>query len=140
MKDNISILVKNFKIKTWFERVVYRLEKYGKINSNQISIVIIADRRMRTLNRKYRQQDKSTDVLSFVQADIKQKYKLSGDNYLGEIFINFRQAQRQSKDIKKEMLNLLVHAYLHLRGYTHDNEIDRKKMTALTEKIILKIK
>ena len=79
-------------------------------------------------------------MLSFVQSDVDQKYRLLNDNYLGEIFINFRQAERQSKNAKDEILNLLIHGYLHLRGYTHDNEKDMLKIKELTGRIILKLK
>ena len=65
--------------------------------------------------------------------------KLIKDYYSGEIFINFRQAERQSKNVKEEILNLLVHGYLHLRGYTHDNNKDMLKIKKLTEKIVLKL-
>jgi probable rRNA maturation factor len=140
MKSNINILIRSFKLKTWFEKVVQRLEKVEKIKSDQMSVVIVADQRIKTLNRKYRKKNKVTDVLSFVESDINQKYKLSNDSYLGEIFINFRQAERQAKDLKTEMLNLLVHGYLHLRGYTHDNDREMKRIKELTEKIIKKIK
>ncbi len=139
MKENINILIRNFKIETWFEKNVRKLEKLEKLKLGQISIVIVGDQRIKTLNRKYRQINKVTDVLSFVQSDIKQKYRLKDDNYLGEIFINFRQAERQSKDVKEEMLNLLIHGYLHLKGYTHNDNREMIKIKELTKKIFLKI-
>jgi probable rRNA maturation factor len=139
MKSNINILIRKFKLKSWFEKIVEKFEKIENLKSEQISIVIVGDQRIRTLNKKYRRKDKVTDVLSFVQSDIDKKYRLSNDNYLGEIFINFRQAERQSKNVKEEILNLLVHGYLHLRGYTHDNNKDMLKIKKLTEKIVLKL-
>ena len=140
MKDNINILIRKFEIKNWFEKIVQRFEKVEHLKSNQISIVIAGDQRIKTLNKKYRKKDKVTDVLSFAQCDIDQKYQLATNRYLGEIFINFRQAKKQSKNVKDEILNLLVHGYLHLKGYTHDNDENMIRMKKLTEKIILKIK
>ncbi len=139
MKSNINVLIRKFKLKSWFEKIVEKFEKIENLKSEQISIVIVGDQRIRTLNKKYRRKDKVTDVLSFVQSDIDKKYRVSNDNYLGEIFINFRQAERQSKNVKEEILNLLVHGYLHLRGYTHDNNKDMLKIKKLTEKIVLKL-
>lgn len=139
MRNNINILIRKFKFRTWFEKIVEKFEKIENLNSEQISIVIVGDQRIRILNKKYRKKDEITDVLSFAQCDLDPKYKISKDNYLGEIFINFRQAERQSKNIKKEILNLLIHGYLHLKGYTHDNDSDMLKMKKLTERIILKI-
>ena len=139
MKDNVNILIRKFEIETWFEKIVQKFEKVEHLKSNQISIVIVGDQRIKTLNKKYRKKNKVTDVLSFAQCDIDKKYQLPVNEYLGEIFINFRQAKRQSKNVKNEILNLLIHGYLHLKGYTHDNNRDMVKMNRLTEKIILKI-
>jgi probable rRNA maturation factor len=139
MKSNINVLIRKFRFKSWLEKIVEKLEKLENLKSEQISIVIVGDQRIRALNKKYRKKDRVTDVLSFAQNDIDQKYSLVNDNYLGEIFINFRQAERQSKNVKEEILNLLVHGYLHLKGYTHDNDKDMEKIKKLTEKIVLKI-
>ena len=139
MKSNIRIFIKDFRIKNWLEKVVEKLERLEKLKPEQISIVIVGDRRIQTLNQKYRRKNEVTDVLSFAQTDIDEKYKLIKDYYLGEIFINFRQAERQAENIKDEILSLLVHGYLHLKGYTHDNDKDMTKMKKLTEKIVLKI-
>ncbi len=140
MRDNINILVRKFEIKDWFEKIVQKFEKIEHLRPNQISIVIVGDQRIKILNKKYRKRNKVTDVLSFAQGDIDQKYRLPADKYLGEIFINFRQTKKQSKNVKDEILNLLIHGYLHLKGYTHDNDKDMLKMKKLTKKIILKIK
>lgn len=140
MRDNINILIRKFEIKAWFEKNVQKFEKIEHLKPNQISIVIVGDQRIKILNKKYRKKDKVTDVLSFAQGDIDQKYQLPIDKYLGEIFINFKQAKKQSKNVKDEILNLLIHGYLHLKGYTHDNDKDMLKMEKLTKKIILKIK
>lgn len=140
MKDNIRIFIKNFELEKWFEKKVAQLEKLEKINSDQLSIVIVGDAKIRSLNKIYRNKDKVTDVLSFAQCDIDLKHKLKKDSYLGEIFINFRQAERQSKNIKKEILDLLVHGYLHLKGLTHNNDKDLSKMRKMTDIIVSKLK
>ncbi len=139
MKSNIRIFIKDFRIKNWLEKVVEKLERLEKLKPEQISIVIVGDRRIQTLNQKYRRKNEVTDVLSFAQTDIDEKYKLIKDYYLGEIFINFRQAERQAENIKDEILSLLVHGYLHLKGYTHDNDKGMTEIKKLTEKIVLKI-
>lgn len=141
MKENIKILIRNFDIENWFEKVVKELEKVENLKEEQMSIVIVGDQRINNLNREYRQKNEVTDVLSFVQSDIQNQYKLENDFYLGEIFINFRQAERQYEtNIKDEMLNLLVHGYLHLKGYTHNNNQEMERMKKLASKIITKLK
>jgi len=145
MKDNLNLLVNKKieldfnKIRKWLEKKIRALEKLEKIKAEQISIVITDDKNIKFLNQKYRQQNKITDVLSFVQADIKDDLKTTWDNFLGEIFINFEQAQRQSDNLQEELIKLLVHGYLHTRGYLHKTEKQRKDMDGQAKKIILSL-
>ena len=145
MKDNLNLLANKSvssdfnKIKKWFEKKISALEKLEKIKAEQISIVITDDKNIKYLNQKYRQQNKITDVLSFAQCDIKEDFKTAEDNFLGEIFINFRQAQRQFNNIQEELIKLLVHGYLHTRGYLHDTKKQREAMDLRAEKIILNL-
>ena len=81
----------------------------GENRRENISIVFVGKKRMRDLNRKYRKQDKITDVLSFGEE-------------LNEIIICLKLAQN------KEGLNrLLIHAILHLLGYEHSNKMEKKQ-------------
>lgn len=145
MKDNLNLLANKSvssdfnKIEKWFEKKIRVLEKLEKIREDQISIVITDDKNIKYLNKKYRQQNKTTDVLSFVQSDIKEDLKTLGDDFLGEIFINFKQAQRQSNNFQEELIKLLVHGYLHLRGYVHDSDIRTEKMEEASKKLIQKL-
>ncbi len=145
MKDNLNLLANKRieldfnKIRKWLEKKIKALEKLEKIKAEQISIVITDDKNIKFLNQKYRQQNKITDVLSFVQSDIKEDLKTTLDNFLGEIFINFEQAQRQSDNLQEELIKLLVHGYLHARGYLHKTEKQRKDMDGRAKEIILKL-
>lgn len=74
----------------------------------ELSVVIVGEKRIRTLNRKYRNKDNPTDVLSF-------------GNGLNEIFIC-------PKMIKESEFNkILVHGILHILGYDHGEEMDKKQ-------------
>jgi probable rRNA maturation factor len=88
-----------------------------------VSVLFCGDRRMRTLNRRYRRKDRSTDVLSFPAAA----------PLLGDIAISVpwagRQARHRGEPVSREIDRLLVHGYLHLLGYDH--ETDRGEMDAL---------
>lgn len=139
MKDNINIVIKGFRLNSWIENVVSQIEKNQKIGENEWSIVITNDKEIRRLNKKYRKKDKTTDVLSFAECDINPKFVLE-KKYLGEVIINYEQAKRQAKDLKKEILYLLIHGYLHLKSYTHDNDKDEMVMNKEADKIIQKIK
>ena len=134
---DINILIKDFDIERYFRIRINKILKNEKVKKDQISIVIIDDVLMKKLNTKYRKNRKTTDVLSFVSSDTKESFPK--ENYLGEIFISYEQAKRQSKDIKTEMIHLFVHGYLHLRGYTHDDNRQFALMNRAQNRILNKI-
>lgn len=112
-------------------------EVLGKEKIKEISLVVVGDEKMREINKKYRHQDKITDVLSFEE--------------LNEIYICLPQAKRQSSfsletgllktALNFELTRLLAHGIVHLSGYDHEkSEIQAEKMKALEEKILGKIK
>ena len=92
--------------------------------TRDLSVLFCGDEKMRTLNRRYRGQDRSTDVLAF-PAD--------GGELLGDIVISVpyasRQARRRGEPVSREIERLLVHGLLHLNGYDH--ETDDGEMDAL---------
>lgn len=91
----------------------------------EVSVLFCADTRMRTLNRRYRGRDKTTDVLAFPAA--------SGGGFLGDIVISVpyaaREARRRREPREREIDRLLLHGFLHLLGYDH--ETDHGQMDAL---------
>jgi probable rRNA maturation factor len=93
-----------------------------------LTIRIAADGEVRELNRKYRQQDRVTDVLSFSLGE-----ELPGGYYAGDILICLSQAEKQAianhHSLQKELLLLMIHGLLHLHGLDH--EADQGEMLAL---------
>lgn len=113
-------------------RIIFK--KLGLKNKFKISLVIIGEKRMRNLNKKYRKKDKVTDVLSFCylnNLDWPDKLKIF-ENYLGEIFICYSQAEKQAREenlpIKSQLTQLLIHGILHLVGYKHRTKKEREEM------------
>jgi len=96
----------------------------------EVSVLFCADTRMRALNRRYRGQDRPTDVLAFPTAD-------SESGFLGDIVISVpyaeREARRRREPGAREIDRLLVHGLLHLMGYDH--ETDDGEMDALEARI-----
>jgi probable rRNA maturation factor len=84
---------------------------------------------MRDINRKYRNVDRSTDVLSFSYAGEKQ----DDLPLLGEIVIDpgtaATQARRYGVSPEREVRQLLLHGILHLLGYDHETD-DGEMMNA----------
>lgn len=114
-----------------------------------VDVEIIDDERMRVLNRETRGVDEPTDVLSFpalteIKEFTKRNYPEDYDAVseavvLGEIAINADAAARQAQEFgtgEREMSYLFVHGMLHLLGYDHMEESDKKTMRELEEKAL----
>lgn len=113
---------------------------FYKLSDKDVSLVVIGDRKMRTLNRDFRGIDKSTDVLSFPTAKTPARSKAPEQNLLGEIFINLDDAARPEKYLElfgrrrsREYIFyfLLAHGLLHLVGYDDKTEKGRLAMVEL---------
>lgn len=94
-------------------------EALSKLNINNvlIEILFVGEKRIKTLNKMYRNIDKATDVLSFPQTQVSQS-KL---NILGSIIIYPKIAEERDES----MVELIKHGILHLAGFDH--ETDEKK-------------
>lgn len=97
--------------------------------SVEVSVTIVGDRKMRQLNKAYRQIDATTDVLSFPQNDPSQKSLASfvespdGVLRLGDIVLSFPQvvaeAAEENKMVDDMMVFLALHGLDHLLGIHH---------------------
>ena len=98
------------------------------------TIILIDDSEMHSMNRNYRNIDKSTDVLTFLSDE---------DDYLGDIFINVDRLTQQADDyghsLKREFCFLVAHGALHLLGYDHMNKEEETIMFNLQEEILKEI-
>ena len=104
----------------------------------QLSVHLIADKKMKKLNLLYRDKDKTTDILSFASENFFKKEKV-----LGDIFISVPQIKKQAKKYlvseKEEFARILVHGILHLIGFDHLEKKEADKMFKTQEKILTKI-
>lgn len=96
-----------------------------KIHSTvEVSIAIVGDRKMKALNKKYRQKDTTTNILSFPLAEGDSTH-LPGDiTRLGDIVISYpqviREAARDEKLVDDYIEELVRHGMLHLLGLHHE--------------------
>ena len=116
-------------------------EQYG--NVSEVSVTFTNDKEIRALNKKFRNIDKATDVLSFPLFD----YEGTGEEppvdelrgMLGDIVISLETAKRQSEEyghsFEREVAFLTVHSMLHLLGYDHERspEDDEAQCSAQRE-------
>ncbi|MHC1784796.1 MAG: rRNA maturation RNase YbeY [Anaerolineaceae bacterium] len=113
------------------------LERENQIQEVDLSIVIENDESVRELNEQYRGINAPTDVLSFEANQIDPE---TGIKYLGDIIISLDQAKRQAKKsnhpLIAELQLLAVHGTLHLLGYDHADEEEKRVMWALQKEIL----
>ncbi len=122
----------------------------------EVNITFTDDNGIRVLNRDFRGLDVPTDVLSFpmaeytVPADFSMREEdgavasyfnpESGELLLGDIVISLERADEQAKQyghsLKREVCFLTAHSMLHLMGYDHMEEEDRKVMEDKQEEIL----
>jgi rRNA maturation RNase YbeY len=88
------------------------------------TVAFVSDRAMRELNRMWRHQAGTTDVLSF-PAEQDEFEKLEGSR-LGDVVISVEQAARQAKEnglsFDQEVAQLILHGLIHLCGYDHETD------------------
>ena len=109
------------------------------IKNPLLNIVIVDNEKIREINREYRNKDSVTDVISFAFEEVNDvQYK--DVRFLGEIYISYERCESQASDyghsVRREFCYLAVHGLLHLLGYDHMNEEDKKVMRSLEEEIL----
>ncbi len=96
-----------------------------------VTVAVVSDARVRSLNHRYRRQDAATDVLSFPADE---------PGELGDVVIAAgvagRQARQAGHPIAVELRVLALHGLLHLLGYDHEH--DDGRMARLERRLRLK--
>jgi len=110
----------------------------GRAEAN-LTVAFVRDRVIRDLNRKFRGNDRVTDVLSFPAEDERghaSEVSIFGSGvsaFLGDIVVStdtaLKQADNAGHSFEREVDELVIHGVLHLCGYDH--ETDRGQMNRL---------
>ncbi|MBR4020728.1 MAG: rRNA maturation RNase YbeY [Firmicutes bacterium] len=106
----------------------------------EISVTFVEAEKIRELNRDYRDNDKVTDVLSFPQFDDLNDIPDFGEICLGDVVICKDRAEEQAEEFghsfEREIIYLFTHSILHLLGYDHMEEDEKKEMRAREEEVM----
>lgn len=116
-----------------------------------LSITLTTKENIHKLNKKYRNVDKETDVLSFpmfekkqLEEIIKNKIKNKLLEPIGDIVISIEQVEKQAKEyghsFERELAYMIVHGFYHIIGYDHIEEEQKKEMRPKEEKVLEAIK
>lgn len=123
-----------------YQRILEETLQVLKIKDEvSLSVSFVSPYKIRKYNREYRNIDKVTDVISFAMEDSECYYQ-DDNRELGDIFICYQRAMKQSKEyghsLERELSFLFTHGLLHLLGYDHQNKEDEEEMFSLQEKIL----
>ncbi|ADH60697.1 protein of unknown function UPF0054 [Thermoanaerobacter mathranii subsp. mathranii str. A3] len=150
--DNRQSKVDAANLEELIEKVIKTvLEVEEVIDNVEVSVSFVDNEEMRKLNKYYRGIDKPTDVLSFPLAEFEETYdkieKIDQESEevqpIGDIVISLEKALEQSMEyghsFEREVAYLTAHSMLHLLGYDHQTEEERKIMRQKEEEIMARL-
>lgn len=117
------------------------LDNEGLSMDYEVSITFVDKDEIHKLNKEYRKVDRPTDVLSF---PMNEEFLIEGvDSMLGDIVICMDIAKDQAKEyghsLDREIMYLTCHSMLHLLGYDHIEEDDKKIMRGKEKEVMKKL-
>ena len=115
----------------FFKNICKAFPKKYQFSNKKVSFSILLsnNKKIRKLNKYFRNKNKSTDILSF---PFNKKIKFSKNMYLGDIIISYNYLngfKAQDLDLfKKKTVKIFIHGFLHLLGFNHIKNKDYYKM------------
>lgn len=108
------------------------------LGQSELSLLVTSDQRIRELNRRYRHQDRPTDVLSFPMDGPAEAGTVP--QLLGDIVVSLDTARRQARSrghrLVEELVFLLAHGLLHLLGHDHAKQCEATIMRRMTSRLV----
>ena len=146
----------NEELEAIIEKVIQKCFEVEHINptSLYICVTLTNPKNIREINKKYRNIDKETDVLSFPMFEKDELDKLIATNLLktfnlkngalqdimGDIIISIERVEEQAQEyghsFEREFAYMLVHGFYHLRGYDHMVEEEKAQMREKEENVL----
>ena len=144
----------HYKLKMLIRHTILETLDYeGMENDAEVSVTFVDDEGIRELNKKFRNLDKPTDVLSFplldYEGESEEPFFDELCHNLGDIVISLERAMAQANEIghsfEREVAFLTAHSMLHLLGYDHEisDEDDadmRARQNDIMERLGLSVK
>ncbi len=127
------------------EYILITLQQENVLVPCEISFSLVIPEEIQELNAEYRNIDKETDVLSFPMLEFPEDedmltYETGIPVMLGDIVVSTKRAAEQAEEyghsLEREICYLSVHSVLHLLGYDHMEE-DEKRVMRAREKAIM---
>jgi probable rRNA maturation factor len=110
------------------EAVCAVLEACGQADQ-EVNVVLVSDRTMRTMNRDYRGRNEPTDVISFAMKE--GEFGDPSGTILGDLVVSLETIRRQCTEPfddsrpetgtpQRELALMVIHGLLHLMGHDHE--------------------
>ena len=118
---------------------ISKIVKFFKGKNITFTILLTSSLNMKKLNKKFRNQNKSTDVLSFpFLSSNNLKFSKQKKFYIGDVATSYEIISSRSKknNFLLEFDKAWVHGLLHLIGYNHIKNKDYFKMNKIEKKIL----
>jgi|TARA_B100000780_G_scaffold134000_1_gene93975 probable rRNA maturation factor len=135
---------KNIKEKNiFFNTLISFFPKKYRFIKKKVSLTILLsdNKNIKELNKRFRNKNKPTDILSFPS---EKKFNIKKSSYLGDIVISYEFMNKSKAlnnlEFKDKVIKIFIHGFLHLLGYDHIKLNDFKKMLVEEEKIYKAVK
>lgn len=109
------------------------------IEKGIFNIIFVSNEEIHNINKKYRNTDRVTDVISFALEDnpdiVYEDFRLLGDIYIA-IDVAYNQAIEYNHSREREVCFLATHGLLHLLGYDHMTPLEEKEMFGKQDELL----
>ena len=130
--EGFDDLVNEEEIREYVQKVLEK--EYESEAPVYMSLLFTGNDEIQVINREYRDKDQPTDVISFAYHET-EDFDIGPYDTLGDIVISLERVVEQAKEYnhsdKRELFYVLTHGILHLLGYDHIEEEDKKEMRAI---------
>ena len=123
-----------------FVDMILEYEKLENTENTYVSFLITTNDVIQNINSEYRGKDTPTDVISFAYNETE---NIGPFDILGDIIISAEKVTEQAKEYghstEREFYYVLCHGMLHLLGYDHIDDEDKKVMREKEEQLLKEI-
>ena len=128
----------------YIENRIRNINKKKKLHKRKkifCTLLLSGNNEIKKLNKKFRNKNKSTDVLSFPfygKKEFKNKINKEKEIYIGDIIVNINKLNEKKniKNFKSEFDKLWIHGLVHLLGYDHKKNKDFSNMLKVEKKFL----
>ena len=147
----VNVILHNINWKKYFKNPENYIEKQIKLINRRnnlykkkrliFSLALSNSKEIKKLNKKFRNKNKSTDVLSFPFYKPKlliKKINKEKEIYLGDIILNLAKIKFKNNihKFRKQFDQLWIHGFVHLLGYKHKLNKEFNKMNKIEKKYL----